>query len=391
MACSGYSSGFRLTGSPKSHMVPSIAIAVSGLGRIRRGSETWAMDLADGLVEAGLDVRLYGAAAASGQVPVRRVWTLSRTSPFLAGFSPRLQYLVEQRIFSRLLIRRLRQEKPEIIHTTDPQVSWWVRQAFRGTDVPLLYMDGLLLGPDWNWRFDHVQVLAPEYLASAQREGRETKGWHVVPHFIDPDHFRPFPDRSAARARYVPGVPADRVVALAAGDFAPGSSKRLHYVIEEVASVPKPLRPHLVLVGNASEAECRSLTAFSRNKLGQDVTLHASLPRSEMPDLYRASDVFLHGALREPFGIVLVEAMASGLPVLAHRFEVTRWIVGEGGETDDLSQPGRLAGMLQTRLGETGWLPRTGVAARRRVKEHFSKQAVIPRYMDCYQSVGRGI
>jgi len=77
--------------------------------------------------------------------------------------------------------------------------------------------------------------------------------------------------------------------------------------------------------------------------------------------------------------------------VLAHNFEVTRWIVGEGGETDDLSQPGRLAGMLHARLGEAGWLRRTGEAARQRVKDHFSKQAVIPRYMDCYRSVGQWI
>jgi len=370
-------------------MVPSIAIAVSGLGRIRRGSETWAMDLADALVETGVDVRLFGAGPASGQVPVRRVWTLSRTSPFLMGFSPRLRYLVEQRIFSQLLIRRLRKERPDIIHVTDPQVSWWIRDAFRETKVPVLYMDGLLLGPDWNWRFDHVQVLAPEYLAAAQREGRETRGWHVIPHFIDPDQFRPWPDRRAARTRFVPGVPEDRIVAMAAGDFAPGSSKRLHYVIEEVARIPAPLRPHLVLVGNATEAECRDLTAFARNALGQGVTLHASLPRTEMSALYQAADVFLHGALREPFGIVLVEAMASGLPVLAHQFEVTRWIVGDGGETDDLSQPGRLAGLLQARLGEAGWLHQTGIAARQRVNEHFSKRAVIPRYRDCYLAIGR--
>jgi 1,2-diacylglycerol 3-alpha-glucosyltransferase len=371
-------------------MAPSIAIAVSGLGRIRRGSETWAMDLADGLAEAGVDVRLYGAATASGKVPVRRIWTLSRTSPFLAACSPHLQYILEQRIFSRFLIRRLRQDTPAIIHTTDPQVSWWVREAFRGTNTPVLYMDGLLLGPDWSWRFDHVQVLAPEYLASAQREGRNPRGWHVVPHFIDPVQFRPLPDRRAARARYAPGVAGDQVVALAAGDFAPGSSKRLREVIEEVARLPKPLRPHLVLVGNSTEAERRSLSDFAGKALGQGVTLHAGLPRPEMADLYRAADIFLHGALREPFGIVLVEAMASGLPVLAHQFEVTRWIVGEGGQTDDLSQPGRLAEMLGMRLGEAGWLQRTGVAARQRVQEQFSKQAVIPQYLECYTRIMHG-
>jgi hypothetical protein len=34
-------------------------------------------------------------------------------------------------------------------------------------------------------------------------------------------------------------------------------------------------------------------------------------------------------------------------------------------------------------------LQQTGVSARQRVNEHFSKHAVIPRYMDCYLAVGR--
>jgi glycosyltransferase involved in cell wall biosynthesis len=49
-----------------------------------------------------------------------------------------------------------------------------------------------------------------------------------------------------------------------------------------------------------------------------------------MPVLYRSVDALLHPTLFESFGNIYIEAMASGLPVVAHASEVTKWIFGEG-------------------------------------------------------------
>lgn len=46
-----------------------------------------------------------------------------------------------------------------------------------------------------------------------------------------------------------------------------------------------------------------------------------------MPDLYRAADVLLHMSQDEPFGNVYVEALATGLPIVAHSTLVTQWIL----------------------------------------------------------------
>ena len=51
---------------------------------------------------------------------------------------------------------------------------------------------------------------------------------------------------------------------------------------------------------------------------------------AEMPALYASADAFLHMSKVESFGNVFVEALASGLPVVAHDLERTRWIVGDG-------------------------------------------------------------
>lgn len=49
----------------------------------------------------------------------------------------------------------------------------------------------------------------------------------------------------------------------------------------------------------------------------RDVNFLGNIPHSEMADLMSKSKVFIHGTRYEAFGIVLVEAMAAGLPVVA--------------------------------------------------------------------------
>jgi glycosyltransferase involved in cell wall biosynthesis len=54
-----------------------------------------------------------------------------------------------------------------------------------------------------------------------------------------------------------------------------------------------------------------------------------SVPSEKMPSLYRSADVFLHLSKEEAFGNVYLEAMACGLPIVAHNSPHVRWIVGD--------------------------------------------------------------
>ncbi len=368
-------------------MPPSVAIAVSGLGRIRRGSETWAMDLAKALHDHGDAVRLHGSARVEAAVPQSPAWSIGRNSLWIRWLDPRRRYLVEQRTFAASLVRRLRRDLPDIVHVTDPQVSWWVRQAFRHQGPRVFYMDGLMLGPDWNWRFDHVQVLAPHYIETARDGGRDTAAWRVIPHFIDPAPFAADASRREDRARYLPGVPADKPVVLAVGDFAPGSAKRLDHVVAEVAGIPAADRPHLMLVGNATPAERRAMDGLAGRQLGDGVTILCSLGRAEMAAVYHCADLFAHAALKEPFGIVLLEAMASRLPVVGHTFPVTRWIVGDGGRCVDMEETGALGRALLDWIRDPDGRRQAGDRARERVRQCYSDVAVLPLYRRAYHEI----
>ncbi len=363
---------------------PKVAIAVSGLGHIRRGSETWAVDLANALHRRGIGTHLFTAGRIPTEVPQTALRTLRRNSIWIRWLDARRRYLIEQKSFTLSLTRALRANPFPIVHLTDPQVAWWTRDQFRQAPCQVAYMDGLMLGPDWNWRFDHVQVVAPEYRDAAARAGHDVSRWSVIPHFVDPVQFSASEDCGKHRARLLPGVDSEMPVALAVGDFAEGSSKRLDYVVSEIARLPAPERPWLMLAGNATPAERRRMEAFTTSLLGPQVTILTSLAREDMPALYAAADFFVHAALREPFGIVLLEAMASGRPVAGHSFPVTRWIIGDGGVSTDLSQPGALAAAITPWIRNPTETRNAGERARQRVLQQFSPDSVLPLYANLY-------
>jgi glycosyltransferase involved in cell wall biosynthesis len=253
-----------------------------------------------------------------------------------------------------------------------------------------VYKDGLLLGPEWCRRFDWVLVLAPYYFEEAVKAGIKTDRWFIIPHIVDVAHFAPPTDRLLAR-RAVLGdsAPDGAFVVLAAGDFALQSNKRLDWVVSEVTSLGPDSGVHLLLAGQAAPEDVRRVEDLCR-PLGARVHLRPNTPPEKMPDLYRAADAFAHASLREPFGIVFIEALATGIPVVGHRFPVTEWIIGDGGTTVDMTSPGELARVLDRWRREPSLRRDFGAVARSRAISTFTAEQIVPLYRQLYAAVRAG-
>jgi glycosyltransferase involved in cell wall biosynthesis len=112
-----------------------------------------------------------------------------------------------------------------------------------------------------------------------------------------------------------------------------------------------------------------------------------------MPDVtaaYRAADVFAMPSSREAFGMVLVEAMASGLPVVASRIDgVTDEIVADG-STGHLVPPGdadALAAVLASLLRNPGAARLLGRHAREAVAGRYGLAAARERWIEAYDAL----
>jgi glycosyltransferase involved in cell wall biosynthesis len=72
----------------------------------------------------------------------------------------------------------------------------------------------------------------------------------------------------------------------------------------------------------------------------------------DMPLLYQSADVFLHLSKIESFGNVYLEAMSSGVPIVAHDSPRTRWIVGDGEYLGPTDYPSDIAGRIENATRE---------------------------------------
>jgi starch synthase len=115
--------------------------------------------------------------------------------------------------------------------------------------------------------------------------------------------------------------------------------------------------------------------------------INAMLPVPEVVQLYSHAAVFVCPSIYEPFGLINLEAMACGTPVVASRVGGIPEVVVDG-ETGRLVEPGNagaLADALRQALADPAGARRMGEAGRRRVEAHFSWDRIADRTLAIYQ------
>ncbi|MFO1412794.1 MAG: glycosyltransferase family 4 protein [Burkholderiales bacterium] len=359
-----------------------VALLCSGLGRVRRGHEVFARDLYS-LLRNDIDMTLFkgGGDAVPGEVVVEHV---PRDSPDLDGMhlaaSPRWieaakgveRMRVEGETFAYGSLGRLLAGDFDVIHCLEQEVCgvlYAQRHLFRRTPRFLFSNGGALPAADLP-PCDFVQEHS-EY--NLQRSDRRRA--FLIPHGVDTGRFHPGP---GARFRAEHGIPADAMVVASVGTICYWH-KRMDYVIREVAAVPDAW---LVIAGQESP------DAPAIRELGQRLMsgriLITSLPHEQLPDLYRAADVFTLGSLFETFGIVYIEAMASGLPVICTDHPNQRGIV-KVGRFVDMSREGSLTRELRsTPFPEWKAL---GARSVETARKYYSLEQLRPTYVERYRAI----
>jgi glycosyltransferase involved in cell wall biosynthesis len=300
------------------------------------------------------------------------MWRWGLTSP----------YAFEQRSFARALIPYLRSGRFDILHTQDVELAAAVERAGKkgrhparvilghGTDEPMAALR----------RFRYLQHLSPDYRDQAMREIAGETLHFCIPNFVDVHEFKP----GASRLRQEWGIPGNAFVIGASGALKRGH-KRMDVLVEEVAHLKAKTgaAPWLLLAG-ASTDETQGIERMAGELLGERCRVLRDLPFEKMVEFYRALDLFVHPAPEEVFGICLLEAMACGIPAVAHDSPTLKWVVGSGGWSVDVRQKEFLAGLWPRILAGDSALRD---AARAHVVDLFSWEAVYPAFMQMYQAV----
>mgnify|MGYP001732981645 FL=1 len=182
--------------------------------------------------------------------------------------------------------------------------------------------------------------------------------------------------------------------------------KGLPYLLRACELLPAEVQ--VVLCAGAPDtaeikAEVEGLVAGLREKRTGVVWIEEMLPRPELIAVLSASDVFVCPSVYEPLGIVNLEAMACGLPVVGSATGGIPDVIVDGATgllvpieqvTDGTGTPVEpetfihdLAERLASLVMDEALARRMGQAARTRVEEHFSWEAIAQRTMEVYRWV----
>jgi L-malate glycosyltransferase len=252
--------------------------------------------------------------------------------------------------------------------------------TLHGTDVTLVGLDpAYLRTTQYSIERSSVVTAVSRHLADYTHQEMEVeREILVIPNSVDHRRFKPG-DRLDLRLRYA--HPEEKLL-VHVSNFRP--VKRVEDVIQVFARVAGAIGSRLMMIGDGPERHRATQLAHELGVSGR-VSFLGSFPRVE--DLLAVSDLFLLPSSKESFGLAALEAMASGVPVVASRIGGIPEVVVHG-KTGYLCEVGDVKGMAEAAialLSDPERHRRFAEAAREHAVAEFCEGKIVPLYADAYE------
>ena len=298
------------------------------------------------------------------------------------------------------LIRLLRRERAEIVHSHDAYTSVYGTICARLAGVRGViasrrswyspHLKGRILRANRvAYRLaDRVLGNSPSVSRLVESEGGVSASRIVtIPNFLDPESFEPMPPADRRAMLDELGVPADAFVVGIVARLSPvkDHANLLHAIASLRERIPT-LR--CVLIGDGPER--RAIEALA-DSLGIRDIVHLAGERTQPPNLHGLFDVSVLCSTTEAFPNSVLEAMAAARPVVVTAVGGNPEIVRDG--IDGLLAPrgdaGAIAAALLRVLGDDDLARRLGSSGARRVAETYLLDRTVERYYALYAAEAR--
>lgn len=252
--------------------------------------------------------------------------------------------------------------------------------SLRGSDVPgrhaRLQLEYKVLGPVFKaiWKNAAAIVACSEGLKNRALRFMPSVSISVVPNGVEPDRFHPAES----------GEESEALRLLTVGRLT--ATKRIEILIDAVEILHKEgLKLHFTIAGGG-QLEQQLREGISKRDLRDGVKIVGRLDPESMPQLYRDNDIFVSASVQEGMSNAMLEAMASGLPIITTRCEGVDELINDNGVIVEGASADEIAEAVRN-LADDGRKRREMATAARSRAEQFSWTSAASQYLELYEKL----
>lgn len=296
------------------------------------------------------------------------------------------------------LARTIREQRPSVLHTHNlGPLIYATLATLGGVTVPILHGEhGQIQPQDLTprrlatrrllYRCCHtVHTVSGSLLEALQSMKLTARRMVAITNGVDCENFCPSNQKTESKLSL--GIPMGESITLGiVGRFV---ALKRHLMLLQALEPVMELYPqvHLLVVGDQGPERDKIIQAMEQHPFASRI--HWLGMRSDMAACYQAMDLLISSSEVEGLSNAVLEAMACGVPVLAHMACGNNEAVinGQGGFLYELPDAQRLTHALLSILASPASLVEQGRLARQRVEEQFSIAAMAAGYLRVYRAL----
>lgn len=284
--------------------------------------------------------------------------------------------------------RLLRQNKYDLVHAFFGFPTGWLcyRSAgrlpyvisLRGSDVPgqhaRFQLEYKILGPVFRaiWKKATALVACSEGLKARAMRFLPSVSIEVIPNGVDLDRFSPTEDIQKPEALRLLTVGRLSV------------TKRVEMLIDAVEILHRQDRNLRLTVVGGGTLESPLRAAVLEKNLGGIVEMTGRMNSDDMPQLYRRNDIFISASMQEGMSNAMLEAMASGLPIVTTRCEGLDELIADNGLIVEQANAGAIAEAIKKLADDCSLCRQMSLDARKQA-ERFGWSRSAEQYLSLYE------
>jgi glycosyltransferase involved in cell wall biosynthesis len=253
--------------------------------------------------------------------------------------------------------------------------------SLRGSDVPgqhaRLKLDYKILGPllfKPIWRNAALLVACSEGLKQRALQFLSDVSIDVISNGIDLDRFNPEEDSKSSEVLRL----------LTVGRLS--ITKRIDILIDTIRILHNDGYNVCFTIIGGGKLEKKLKQIVSEANLSDIVEITGRIDAEKMPQVYRQNDIFISASMQEGMSNAMLEAMASGLPIITTRCEGVEELIKDNGFIAENAQAEKIAEAVK-KLAVDRELCKKMSAAARKQAEKFGWDKVAQEYIERYKKI----